>query len=96
METENLKSDCCNSDMIPPDEEMMETAGSLWRAYACYICVRCGNACEAVKAKDQSTNLKKQIEEATSIIEKIKIYQDAYEIVLRNIENILAEELDKK
>ena len=41
-------SDCCNSDMIPPDWEMAEKSGSLWRAYACYICNKCGKVCEPV------------------------------------------------
>ena len=42
-----LVSRCCNSsDLIEPDWEAAEEAGSLWRAYACYICKRCGKACD--------------------------------------------------
>ena len=43
-------SRCCNSsDLIEPDWEAAEEAGSLWRAYACYICKKCGKACEVVE-----------------------------------------------
>ncbi len=45
-EDENLVSQCCKSTMIPPDWEMADRMGSLWRAYACYICRDCGKACE--------------------------------------------------
>jgi len=41
-------SDCCKSDMIPPDWEMAERMGSLWMAYAVYICKGCGKVCNAV------------------------------------------------
>jgi len=45
-----LVSRCCNSkDLIEPDWDAADEAGSLWRAYACYICKRCGKACEVVK-----------------------------------------------
>lgn len=59
MENENLNdagkpalskgdvSSCCSFAMIPPDLEMAERMGSLWRAYACYICKKCGKVCEA-------------------------------------------------
>lgn len=39
-------SKCCNSETIPPDWEMAEQMGSLWRAYVHYICKDCGNICE--------------------------------------------------
>jgi len=39
-------SDCCYSEMIPPDWDMAEKMGSMWRAYACYICKNCGKICE--------------------------------------------------
>ena len=41
-------SGCCSSKMIPPDWDMAEQMGSLWRAYACYICKKCGKPCEPV------------------------------------------------
>lgn len=41
-------SDCCKSEMIPPDWETADRSGSLWRAYACYICKKCGKPCEVV------------------------------------------------
>jgi hypothetical protein len=43
-------SGCCSSEMIPPDWDMVEQIGSLWRAYACYICKKCGKPCEPVDA----------------------------------------------
>lgn len=45
---ENLISDCCKSTMIPPDWEAAENAGSLYRAYVCYICNNCGKPCEPI------------------------------------------------
>lgn len=42
-------SDCCRAEMIPPDEEAAEKAGSLCWAYLCYICKECGKACEPVE-----------------------------------------------
>ena len=42
-----MKSNCCNSDMIEPlPDDELEELGSLWRAYACYICKECGKSCE--------------------------------------------------
>ncbi len=35
--------------MIPPDWEMADMMGSMWRAYACYICKKCGKVCEPIK-----------------------------------------------
>ena len=43
-------SGCCSSEMIPPDWDMAEQMGSLWRAYACYICKKCGKACKPIDA----------------------------------------------
>lgn len=40
------KSICCNFETIPPDWKMAEKMGSLYAAYACHICKKCGNACE--------------------------------------------------
>jgi hypothetical protein len=49
-----LVSSCCfSANMIEPDWEMAEEAGSLWRAYACYICRECGKACDTVKVDKQ-------------------------------------------
>jgi len=50
VEETPIVSNCCGtSDMIPPtSEEEIESAGSNWRAFACYICRKCGKACEAV------------------------------------------------
>ncbi len=45
----NEVSNCCHAPMIEPDEDEIETAGSLWRAYACYICKECGKPCEPIK-----------------------------------------------
>ena len=47
-DTPQLVSDCCKADMIPPDWDAMEEAGSLWRAYAYYICKKCSKACKPV------------------------------------------------
>lgn len=44
-------SNCCGSSMIPPDLLQAEEMGSLWRAYACYICKKCGCPCEPVDRK---------------------------------------------
>lgn len=41
-------SDCCKSDMIPPDLDAAENAGSLYRAHLCYICKKCGKVCEPI------------------------------------------------
>lgn len=46
-----IVSGCCNYIMIPPDWEAAEKAGSMWRAYACYICKKCGKPCEAIEKK---------------------------------------------
>lgn len=89
METEILKSSCCSSETIPPDLEAAKNSGSLWRAYACYICKKCGQPCEVVKSE---AYLQQQIKETESILGKIKIYQDQYEITLRKIEDYLANE----
>ena len=49
-----LVSSCCSSsNMIVPDWEMAEGAGSLWMAYACYICEECGKACYTVEVDKQ-------------------------------------------
>ncbi len=42
-------SDCCNSEMIPPDWEMADKMGSMWRAWVCYICKKCGNVCNPIE-----------------------------------------------
>jgi hypothetical protein len=50
-----LVSSCCSSsDMIEPDWEMAEEAGSLWRAYACYICRKCGKACDTIEVDNNN------------------------------------------
>ena len=52
-------SDCCGYEMIPPDLEAAENAGSLYRSFCCYICAKCGKVCEPMKLfKDhgQETN----------------------------------------
>lgn len=50
-----LVSSCCSSsDMIEPDWEAAEGAGSLWRAYACYICRKCGKACDVVEVDNNN------------------------------------------
>jgi len=46
--TELQVSDCCQNEMIPPDWEAAEEAGSMWRAYAVYICKKCGNVCTPI------------------------------------------------
>jgi len=54
MRKKVLVSKCClTDDMIPPDDEMIDSgkAGSLWRAYACYICRKCGKACDTVEVE---------------------------------------------
>lgn len=43
-----IVSSCCYAEMIPPDEDMAEQMGSMWRAYTCYICKKCGKACKPV------------------------------------------------
>ena len=48
----HLVRKCCGSSVIEPDWEMAEKAGSLWRAFACYICKRCGKECEVQEQKD--------------------------------------------
>jgi hypothetical protein len=50
-----LVSSCCSSsDMIEPDLEAAEEAGSLWRAYACYICRKCGKACDTIEVDNNN------------------------------------------
>ena len=39
-------SDCCSAEMIPPDLDMEEQMGSMYRAAACYICKKCNKVCE--------------------------------------------------
>lgn len=52
MKGDNIRSKCCNFKVIPPaSEEEIEKAGSMWRAWACYICKKCGKACETKKLK---------------------------------------------
>jgi hypothetical protein len=41
-------SGCCKAGMIPPDWDAVEEAGSLWPAYASYICKSCGKQCEPI------------------------------------------------
>lgn len=41
-------SDCCGAKMIPPDFEIAKQAGSLWKAWACYICKKCGKSCKPI------------------------------------------------
>lgn len=38
-------SKCCGSEMIPPDLEAAEGAGSLYSAFLCHICKKCGKPC---------------------------------------------------
>lgn len=52
---ENLVSECCKSDMIPPDLDGAENAGSLYRAFICYICIKCGKPCEPIKKETITT-----------------------------------------
>lgn len=52
MENEILKSSCSNYEVIPPDWERAEKSGSLWRAYVCYICKKCGQPCEVNKIEN--------------------------------------------
>lgn len=48
-----IQSKCCNSsELIEPDWDAAEEMGSLWRAYACYICKKCGKACDIIKTED--------------------------------------------
>lgn len=48
----DMVSKCCNSsDMIEPDWDMAEEVGSMWRAYACYICKTCGKSCEVIESE---------------------------------------------
>lgn len=49
---ENFISDCCNSEMIPPDFEAADNAGSLYRAFLCYICKKCGKVCEPIEKQN--------------------------------------------
>lgn len=49
LEEKNLVSGCCGAEMIPPDWEAAEEAGSMWIAYACYICKTCGKVCDPVE-----------------------------------------------
>lgn len=46
MFEDKLISSCCESEMINPDYEAAEEAGSLYAAYLCYICTECGKVCE--------------------------------------------------
>jgi hypothetical protein len=55
-------SHCCGAEMIPPDEEAAEKAGSLCWAYLCYICKEFGKACEPVEKNK------------TNIMENKKLY----------------------
>ena len=42
-----IKSKCCNSiELIEPDWDKAEEMGSMWRAYVCYICKKCGKVCD--------------------------------------------------
>jgi len=42
-----MKSKCCNFDTIPPEKD--EDNNSNWRAQSCYICKKCGKACEIME-----------------------------------------------
>ena len=46
--TARIVSDCCSYDMLEPDWDMAENAGSLWRAYVCYICKKCEKPCTPI------------------------------------------------
>jgi len=41
-------SACCVYGTIPPEWEMADKAGSLWRAYTCHICKKCEEPCEVI------------------------------------------------
>jgi len=56
-ETKEL-SNCCNYEMIPPDWDMAEEMGSLWRAYACYICKKCHKPCEPKPIENENKESK--------------------------------------
>jgi hypothetical protein len=46
----HLVSSCCkSSELIPPDYEMAEEMGSLYSACTCYICKKCGKACDVIE-----------------------------------------------
>lgn len=76
MKTENNKqqknskmlsasfSDCCFSEMILPDLDEAEQMGSLWKSYSCYICKKCGKACEPVVVKEEQNVAEETLEEA--------------------------------
>jgi len=54
-------SKCCQAEMIPPmsEEEMEDNyIGNNWRAASCYICKKCGKACEAVEEKSEVVDMK--------------------------------------
>jgi hypothetical protein len=44
-------SNCCKSEIIPPDLDSAEQAGSLYSAFLCYICTKCGKPCEPINDK---------------------------------------------
>ena len=44
-------SDCCNAEMIPPDLNLAEESGSLYKAFICYICTKCGKPCDPINDK---------------------------------------------
>lgn len=50
---EKLVSSCCQTEMIPPDYELAESMGSLYRAHLAYICKKCKKACEPKKISEQ-------------------------------------------
>ena len=56
-QTTVIVSDCCKSKQViePESDEDVETMGSLWAAYACYICKQCGKACNMVESVDSDT-----------------------------------------
>lgn len=41
-------SDCCHFKMIPPEDEE-DIMGSMWRAYTCYICLKCEKPCNPLE-----------------------------------------------
>ncbi len=52
-----IQSKCCNTtELIEPDWDMAEKMGSMWRAYACYICKKCGKACDIIQTENTDEN----------------------------------------
>jgi hypothetical protein len=76
-DNKKLVSACCGTtDMIPPEDDF-EKYGSMWRAYACYICRKCGKTCDTVEHSDYKKKMDAQHEKISrETLEKhLLVYQ---------------------